>query len=402
VKHFEAGIRREPSADVDVGDQPELVAKLREEIEASGPITFARFMERALYEPDIGYYATSASAPGREGDFLTAPETHPVFGWALARQIDEIWSLLGRPDPFVVREYGAGSGALGLSILDGLRGQSPALADVAIYDPVESEPGRISEVRRRLDAAGHGYAIRDVPPDPITGVVMANELLDALPFHRLVQRGGRLRELLVGVDGDAFVDLEAEPSTPRLDQRLREEGIELAEGQEAEVNLALDDWIAHVAQELGRGILLVIDYGYAATDLYDARRMRGTGLAYLNHRAHDRLLTNVGRQDLTAHVDLTAVDRAAQRNGLVRIGATTQAEFLVGLGLGDILQTIQRDPRTSIEEYLALRSSVMRLLDPAATGKFAVMAFGRHVAADKQLRGLSFHLADTRSKSLLP
>jgi SAM-dependent MidA family methyltransferase len=152
---------------------------------------------------------------------------------------------------------------------------------------------------------------------------------------------------------------------------------------------------------LDSGVLLLIDYGYPAAELYDPKRAHGTLLAYVGHRAHENVLANVGRQDLTAHVDLTAVERAATNNGLGLIGRTTQAEFLVALGLGEMLEAIQRDPRTSIEEYLALRSSVVRLLDPAATGKFAVLAFGRNFP-HTELRGLSFRLAGATSKSLLP
>ncbi len=392
---FEPALRRDEGPSLDVGDEPQLVERLRDEIRASGPITFARFMERALYEPGLGYYTGSLAGPGRSGDFLTAPETHPIFGWALARQLEEAWHVLGRPGPFVVREHGAGSGALAVAILDGLARDKSPLRDTIRYEAVEVDQRRLDAFRERLTAAGHQDALdRGSSSAAILGALLANEVLDALPVHRVVARKGTLRELYVDWSGERFVEREGEPSTPRLDERLRDEGIGLSDGQRAEISFALDDWIARVSSELERGLLLLVDYGYRARELYSARRANGTLLAYVRHRAHDDPLRNVGRQDLTAHVDLTAVERAAERAGLDRLGVTTQAEFLVGLGIGELLSAIQADPSTSLETYLGLRSSVVRLLDPAATGRFAVMAFGRGVAPGTQLQGFGFRLVD--------
>jgi SAM-dependent MidA family methyltransferase len=392
---FEPALRRDEEPSLDVGDEPALVDRLRDEIRASGPVTFARFMERALYEPGLGYYTGDAAGPGRSGDFLTAPETHPIFGWALARQLDDLWQILGRPAPFVVREHGAGSGALAVAILDGLGRDGSPLRDAIRYEAVEVDERRLDAFRERVAAGGHADALDRGPSSPaIVGAILANEVLDALPVHRVVAREGTLRELYVDWSGDGFVEREGEPSTPRLEDRLRDEGVTLNDGQRAEISLALDDWIARVAGELERGILLLVDYGYLARELYGPRRAAGTLLAYVRHRAHDDPFRNVGRQDLTAHVDLTAVERAAELAGLDRLGVTTQAEFLVGLGIAELLSAIQLDPSTSLESYLGLRSSVVRLLDPAKTGRFAVMAFGRGVAADTKLRGFGFRLVD--------
>ena len=236
-----------------------------------------------------------------------------------------------------------------------------------------------------------------MPPDergrPVVGVVLANEVLDALPTHRLVRRGGRLLEVLVGSMDGQFVDVEAEPTTGDLAGRLAAEEIELAEGQHAEVCLAVDPWMAEAAGGLRRGLLLLIDYGHPASELYDPRRRpNGTLLAYLRQRAHDDPYRHVGRQDLTAHVDVTAVERAAVRAGLEHFGTTTQAEFLVGLGTEGLLQSIQADPSTTMEAYLAVRSGLMRLLDPAATGRFRVMGFGRELADGPPLAGFAYRL----------
>jgi SAM-dependent MidA family methyltransferase len=369
---FEPALRREPARDIDAGDEPELVERLRTEIEATGPITFAHFMDRSLYEPGLGYYRSATPRPGRAGDFLTAPETHPNFGRAVARQLDEVWRLLDRPDSFVVREYGAGTGALASAILDGLAADGSGLRDALQYETVE---------------------VDEQPADePVVGCVLANEVLDALPVHRVVQRAGRLRELLVDWREGRFVEVESDPSTPALADRLSREGIELAEGQRAEICLALDGWVETAARGLDRGLLLLIDYGHPAAELYGPRRMAGTLRAYVNHRVHDDVFANVGRQDLTTHVDLTAVERAAAHAGLEKLGATTQAEFLVGLGVGELLTAVQSDPSTTLQSYLELRSALGRLLDPAATGAFRVMAFARDIPPNAALRGFGFRI----------
>lgn len=397
MRPFEAGLRREPPPSVDVGSEPELVERIRAEIAASGPMTFARFMERALYEPDLGYYRSPTARPGRGGDFLTAPETHPVFGRALARQLDELWGILGRPGAFIVQEHGAGGGTLAVSILDGLRLEGSALLETVRYEAVEVEGAREAEVAVSLAEAGFGEVLLRRPADktaeePIVGCILANEVADALPVHRVARRDGRLREVYIDWQDDALAEVLGEPSTAALAERLDAERVELAEGQRAEISLAVDSWIEAVAAGLRRGLLLIIDYGYPAAELYGPRRTGGTLLAYVNHRAHDDVLLNVGRQDLTAHVDVTAIKRAAARAGLASVGATSQAEFLAGLGITEIVAEAQRDPATTLESYLALRSGVMRLLDPAVSGGFKVLGFGRDLPPGTELRGFAWRL----------
>jgi len=392
------GLRRDPAPDLEaVGQDHELVARIHEAIASDGPMTFARFMDLALYDPDGGYYRAAMARPGREGDFLTAPEAHPIFGSAIARAVIDAWDRLGRPDPFVLREYGAGTGTLGGAILDEVRRERPAFGAVLRYQPIEIEPRRLDAIATRLAAAGHTEALVAPPmatDRAIEGMILGNEVLDALPTHRVVVRGGVLREVMVGVLDGAFVDLEMDPSTPALAVRLRDEGVTLAEGQRAEVCLQIDPWIAAAAAGLGRGVLLLIDYGHPASELYDAvRRRDGTLRAYLRHRVHDDPYRHVGRQDLTAHVDVTAVERAGVAAGLAHLGTTTQAEFLVGLGTEALLQAIQADAATTLENYLAIRSALMRLLDPSAMGRFRVMGFGRGWPVGASLAGFGYRLS---------
>jgi SAM-dependent MidA family methyltransferase len=391
------GLRRDPVPDLDaVGQDEALLARIRDEIARDGPMTFARFMDLALYDPDGGYYRAVTARPGREGDFLTAPEAHPIFGAALSRAVADSWDRLGRPVPFVLREFGAGTGTLAAAILDGLATERPDLASAIRYEPIEVEARRLEAIATGLEAVGHGarLAVPASPDRPVDGFFLANEVLDALPTHRVVQRAGELREVMVGSREGELVDVEADPSTPDLARRLAEDGVSLADGQCGEICLAIDRWIAAAAASLGHGVVMLIDYGYTAAELYDPiRRRNGTLRAYLRHRVHDDPYLHVGRQDLTAHVDVTAVHRAAGAAGLTHLGTTTQAEFLVGLGTEDLLHAIQADPATTMEQYLAVRSALVRLLDPAAMGRFRVMAFGHGWPDGPPLAGLGYRLA---------
>ena len=386
-------------ADALPADNPAIALRLRTEIQLRGPITFAQFMEIDLYDPEAGYYAGPETRAGRGGDFLTAAESHPLFGRAIARQVADVAERLGRPERFVLREHGAGSGALGLAILAGLQREEPEVATAVRYQPVETTAVRLAAIEARVASAGLGEFLEPAS-GPVTGVVLANELLDALPAHRVLRDStGELREVFVGLDAaGALIDVVAEPSTPQLEERLAAEGVGLKRGQRAEICLAIDDWVAAAAASLERGVVLLIDYGYPAAALYDAgERPDGTLRAYVRHRVHADPYRHLGRQDLTTHVDLTAVERAAVAAGLKPLGATTQAEFLVALGIGELLAAFEKEAGTDLQAALEARGALRRMLDPRVTGRFAVRAFGRGVEPEPPLRG--FALPRTPSSS---
>jgi SAM-dependent MidA family methyltransferase len=386
----EAGLRRTAGpGPLPLDSEPALLDQIRAAIEADGPITFDRFMAIALYDPDHGYYRTVTERPGRGGDFLTAPETHPIFGAAIARQVDEVWQRLDRPAGFVVREYGAGSGTLAAAILAGLRGDGSGLERVLDYQPVEINDHRRVETIERLGS--HVRERARSGPAKARGVVLANEFLDALPVHRASQQDGRLRELFVDWDGvqGRLVERPGEPSTAALAARLDHDGIRLAESQVVEICLGLEPWLARVAAELEQGLVLVIDYGHRASALYDPARVGGTLRAYAGHRAHADPFIAVGRQDLTSHVDLTALEAAARAHGLDLLGDVSQAELLLGCGLEELVDRVRSSPATTMEEWLALRSAVARFLDPAALGGFRAVFFGRGLEREPALRGLA-------------
>ena len=364
-----------------------LTALIRADIESTPErrITFARFMERALYEPELGYYRQPADRPTDAGDFLTAPETHPIFGWTIARRIERMWTELGEPCPFDLIEYGAGSGTLGLSILEGLRrhGSTDLLAAIR-YEPVESNPNRLADLEDRFEKAGLAGLLAPAGspsdgPVPVAGVILANEFLDALPVHRFVVRGGKLLELFVGWR-EGFVQVAAEPSTPELAGRLAGEAIvpdRLAEGQVGEICLGLAPWLDDVDRRLARGFVVAIDYGYEAAELYGPRRLAGTLLGYRAHRVQEDPLAEVGRADLTAHVDFTALRLLGERRGLRSVALTTQSEFLVDAGLESELQALQASTTTTVADYMRARSGIVRMLDPRHMGRFRVLTLAR-------------------------
>ena len=387
------GYRREALPDSEaVGEDEVLVAAIRAEIAAGGPITFARFMERSLYEPGHGYYRRGDVGPGRTGDFLTAPEAHPIFGAAIGLLLEQAWEAMGRPSPYVVTEPGAGTGSLAAGLLGGLRDLGSPLLDAIRYRPVEVEAARVAAFGDRLaaDRLAPYLEMSDPPAIPIeTGAVVANEVLDALPVHRVVGRPGGIRELLVGSTRDGgFQAIEAEATTPALAGRLAAEGVTLADGQVTEVCLAVDDWLDGIVGHLATGIVVLVDYAAEPAALHGPTRPTGTLRAFARHAVGGDPFRHVGRQDLTATVDLAAVRMAASRAGLVPLGETTQAELLAAVGAPRLTDAWLRGPGVSLQDALTLRSALMRLMDTSGMGGYRVLAFGRGMPAGTALAGL--------------
>ncbi len=382
-------LRRIPARDGDVASDPVLLAAIRDEIAATGPMTFARFMEITLYDPARGYYRGAVARPGRGGDFLTAPEASPIFGRTIARFGRAVHAALGAPGTLTIREHGAGTGALAAPLVETLleADGGPVSIDYLVD---EVEPARVEAVGLAL-AGLAGVQVERDHGRPVDGLIVANEVLDALPTHRVIRRASELREVHVGVTADdQLADIEIEPSSPALAARLAAESIVLADGQYAEICLALDDWVANAAGGIRRGVLLLIDYGHPAADLYDPRRRAaGTLATYRGHQVGEDPYRAIGRQDITAHVDATAVESAAAAAGLIPLGTTTQAEFLSRLGAGELLVAEQTRPGASLATYLETRSALVRMIDPAAMGRFRVMAFGRALDGEVELPGLA-------------
>ena len=376
------------------------VAAVRAAIaEAGGRITFARFMAIALYHPEHGYYLSEARRPGRGGDFLTAPETHPFFGIALSRQVVEAWERLGRPGRFVVREHGAGVGGLAYDILVGIAQEAPALLDAIDYRLVEPNRHRVLQALAAMDEVGFGGLVRGEEPPaaggalpPEDGFLLANEVPDALPAHRLVWEGGEPRERWVVWQGDGFGEetgpLSADAAAFDPAGRLARAGVRLAEGDRFEVSPAATAWMAAAAAGLRRGYALVVDYGYDTAELYRGHRLEGTVRAHRGHRVTDDPFAAVGEADLTAHVDFGALRQAGEAAGLTFAGLTTQGALLASLDMGDLLVGLGRDPATTAAEYVAAQAATIRLIDPGGMGRFRALLMARDAPVEPPLRGL--------------
>lgn len=374
----------EPGADARVS----VAEVLREMIAQHGPIPFATFMTVALTHPSGGYYTSSPSRPTPDGDFLTAPELHPIFGQCLAAEVEEVWSRIGRPSRFVVLEYGAGSGSLAMAIIEGLAAAQSPLLDCLWYAPVEINERRRAELAARFAAAGLSDRLLEPESIASAGIVIANEFLDALPIHRLVRRGDRLRERYVDWDDGRFVEVEGPLSDPTLEAALRRTGIDRNDVV-VEVRPQVDQWLAEVAGRIDRGAVIVIDYGGEPEQLFGVHHPEGTVLAYRAHRVIEDALADPGHQDITAHVDFGHLRSAAVRHGLQVLGQVALAAFLVGCGLEDLVRDAQTRPDATLGDLLRLRSALRRLLDPRLLGGFQVVVLGRGIPSHPPLRGLS-------------
>ena len=357
---------------------------IREEAQREGSISFARFMERALLEPGLGYYATAQRRAGRSGDFMTAPELHPILGAAIAQLAAATWERLGRPATFRWREYGAGEGTLLLAALDYLTREGHPLLGALEVSVSEANPYRLADLTAALAALpGGGPPLVTPASPPVAGIVVANEFADALPFHVVVGRAaapGGFTERRVAVDAvtNALTWAEGAPD-PGVAERLAPLMAgwpPLAEGQLAEISPATAEWAHGLGGELTEGVVIVLDYGREGVALRDpASRMAGTALAYQGHRATADLLSEPGSRDLTAHVDLTLLRAAAEAGGLRHLASTNQAKFLATAGVDGEVARTRTGPAATLEGAIALRSALAQLMDPRRMGGFAVEVF---------------------------
>ncbi len=331
---------------------PRLVQAIIREMDG-GAIPFKRFMELALYHPEFGYYRNPGRI-GKQGDFLTSPAISPMFGWAVAGWCKDAWERLGRPTPFTVIEPGAGQGRLAAAVLDWAEGRDDGFAEALRYIAIEP------------NAPGDDTRIAWTTP-PITpvdaGVVVSNELFDALPV-RLFDAGGRGPvEVLVRWDGEHFV--ETPGSVTRVDDAP-------SEGR-FEVNQRAYPMMRNLCRLIGRGAVLTFDYGYSQEELWAPWRTTGTLLCFYRHTAHENPYIHVGDQDMTAHVNFSELAAAAEAEGFDVHGPVSQSSFLYALGLQGVVDSARSD----LSEYFTRRRALETLADSAGLGRVRVMAATR-------------------------
>ena len=360
-----------------------LVELLRRRIDAEGAITFHDFMETVLYHPHHGYYATRQPM-GREGDYLTSPEIHPIFGALVGKQLSQLWELMGRPQPFDVVEQGAGTGRLARDILRWAQTRAPELLAALRYRIVEVSPAlrrRQEETLAALpDAQGRIEWLEELPEE-LEGCLLSNELIDSFPVHRIAHQERQLMEVYVSHRDGRFEELLGLASSERIAEYFADLGLWPGEGCQAEVNLGAVDWMAAAARALRRGFVLTFDYGYPAEELYAPWRREGTLLCFYRHNPSPDPYARIGKQDMTAHVDFTTLIRVGEAHGLEAAGFTTQARFLAKLGIGVGVDAVARETPEALEEYYARRRAVQELIDPAGLGRIRVLAQRKDVAA---------------------
>jgi SAM-dependent MidA family methyltransferase len=376
-------------SDAEYEHSASLAARIRDETAtAGGWLPFDRFMELALYAPGLGYYSAGAVKLGAGGDFVTAPEVSKLFAQCLARQCAEVLAVTGGE----ILELGAGTGAMAATLLESLA-ELDMLPDQ--YAILEVSADLSARQRARIAALPEKLRQRVVwldrlPGERLHGLVLANEVLDALPCARFVVRGERVRALGVAVAADgSFIEREAfaDETLARYAEPLVRE-LSLAEGYRSEVCWRVEPWIAGVSACLERGAILVFDYGLPRAQYYHPQRTDGTLRCHFKHRAHNDPLILVGVQDISAWVDFTRVAEAADEVGLTVCGFVTQAAFLLGSGMDELMGA-------DADEITRMRRSgeAARLLLPAEMGEaFKVMALSRD--CDFSLRG--FALQDLR------
>lgn len=374
-----------------------LATLIRMEIaQAGGCISFARYMELALYAPGLGYYSAGARKFGAAGDFVTAPEISSLFARCLARQVAQALRALGRGD---IIEAGAGSGVMACDLLRELEALDCLPERYFILEVSASLRARQRALlqERAPQLLGRVTWLDELPQTPWRGVVLANELPDAMPVHLFRMEHDGASELYVSWHNDKFTWRDGALSHAALQERitaivaeLREQGEELPSGYRSEINLAAEGWVRSIAAQLEAGLLLIIDYGFPRREYYHPQRAAGTLLCHYRHRAHADPLLWPGLQDITAHVDFTALAEAASGAGLHVAGYTTQASFLIACGLMD-LAAQSPDLRQRVE----IAQQIKKLTLPGGMGElFKAIAFTR--ALDVSLQG--FALQDLRGR----
>lgn len=368
-----------------------LLELIRGRIQQQGCLPFVDFMQQALYDPKFGYYSAGLHKFGAHGDFITAPELTPLFAKTLANQCQQVLSNLSRPCLF---EFGAGSGRLCADLLKALEERSCLPEN---YYILEISPN-LRQRQQELFAQEIPEFLPKIqwiecwPKEPFNGLIIANEVLDAMPVHRFLQTNEGIKESYVSLDEKEELTERFKPSTnQRLTNYLQQNLDKELSPYLSEVNLFVEDWIAQCFTMLSAGAMLIIDYGFPRHEYYHPDRNTGTLMCHYQHRAHPDPFIHIGEQDITAHVDFTQVAEAAHRAGFHVAGYTNQASFLLANGLLSLLQlSINNDKRQEVNQNQAVK----QLIQPSEMGElFKVIALTKNIDLDL----IGFQLHDKRA-----
>lgn len=353
-----------------------LRSQIISEIREHGPMPFSRYMQLALYAPGLGYYSAGSQKFGKAGDFVTAPEISPLFSQCIARQCEQVLSEIECAD---ILELGAGSGVMALVILQELarRKQLPNN-----YYILELSADLRDRQKRLLETQAPELAARVVwldrlPKDRFQGVILANEVIDAMPVHKFIYKD-ELQECYVAVEEDKFKWHLGKPSVSMLKQAIDDLEINFPNPYESEINLLLKPWLSSLSDILAQGMILLIDYGFPRREYYHPDRNTGTLMCHYRHYAHTDPFLYPGIQDITAHVDFTAVASIAVENGLNVSGYTHQAGFLLACGIDSMMPNIE-----DAESHYNAAQQVKQLTLPSEMGElFKVIALTQNYHED--------------------
>lgn len=336
-------------------------AQIRSRIAAEGRITFAEYMAAALYHPNGGFYT---SGGGVGPDYFTSPAAHPTFAAVIAVQLRSMWEALGRPSSFYVIESGASNGLLAADVQAAASGD---FADRLRYIAVDrATPGKLDRGVERLTANG-------LPFRSAVGCIISNELFDAFPVHRFRMSHGKIEEIFVTTDANgALMDAPGEPSSPLMEERVRRLGVDLPDGFEGEICVAIEPWMAQAAESLERGFVLTIDYGYDGIKRLRRGRSSGTLQTYRRHTQGTELYGRIGRQDITADVDFGHLEDSGDAAGLRTVGRLDQSEFLRQNGFDHMLDRLRRMDLGERERQ-ANRLGMLELVKSPGLGDFKVL-----------------------------
>lgn len=367
-----------------------IIQKIRDE----GPISFQQFMEMCLYYPGMGYYTSGRNPIGVNGDFYTSSSLSPVFGALIGRQLQEMWQVMDEED-FTIVEYGAGTGSLCHDILRYLE-TNKKMYDRLRYCIIERSPVMLNIERNQLDEKVCWYdSISDIPE--IKGCIISNELIDNFSVHQVVMQH-ELMEVFVDYQG-RFVEV-LRPAREELRQYISELGITLPRDFRTEINLQATEWISQVAASLKRGYVITIDYGALSPELYKSYRSAGTLLCYRNHSINDLVYENIGSQDITSHINFSALRHWGSKCGLQECGFTDQCHFLLALGFKDYVnETVSYEKNIVAAARNAAMLTRTLLLDIGTKLKVLVQKKG---LCTKNISGLRFSLPADAAKNPIP
>ena len=361
-------------------------------------LTFADYMDVVLYDPQYGYYSSGAVEIGSKGDFFTAVSLGKDFGELLAIQLFQIWQNLHCPDNFSLVEMGAGNGDLAKDIINYLQENHSDFISVLNYIIIEKSPSlRDTQQQKLADFNKINLTWKswdEIPDNKLVGCCFSNELVDAFPVHQIVIHNQSLQEVFVTEKEGKITEHYDNISTAKLQQYFDLVEIEIMkqdypQDYRTEVNLMALDWVETVAKKLNKGYLLTIDYGYQAAKYYHPQRSQGTLKCYYQHRHHNNPYVNLGQQDITTHVDFTALENQGKKSGLETVGLTKQAMFLMALGLGDRLQELSSG-KYNVREIFQRRNALHQLINSGGLGGFGVLIQGKNLTkAQHNLQGIN-------------